>query len=83
MVPTRGLRRRARLRELLTVIQDATHEDHERLLESLGDRFDPKGFDRKRVKFDDPPRRQKLASRRPARSPPWEASQRSPPRALA
>ena len=46
---------------LLTVIQDPSHEDHESTLEWLGGRFDPDRFDPKRVKFDDPARRYRLA----------------------
>jgi Plasmid pRiA4b ORF-3-like protein len=46
---------------LLTVIQDPTHEEHESMLEWLGGRFDPDRFDPKRVKFDDPARRYRLA----------------------
>jgi hypothetical protein len=46
---------------VLTVIQDPTHEEHESMLEWLGGRFDPDRFEPKRVKFDDPARRYKLA----------------------
>jgi hypothetical protein len=64
---------------LLAVIQDPTHEEHESMLEWLGGRFDPDRFDPKRVRFDDPVRRYKLAfeapralslrGRRPTKSP--------------
>jgi Plasmid pRiA4b ORF-3-like protein len=47
--------------DLLTTIQDPTHEEYERILEWLGGRFDPDKFDPKRVKFDNPARRYKLA----------------------
>jgi hypothetical protein len=50
---------------VLTVIQDPTHEEHESMLEWLGGRFDPDRFDPKRVKFDDPARRYKLAFEAP------------------
>jgi Plasmid pRiA4b ORF-3-like protein len=50
---------------LLTVIQDPTHEEHESMLEWLGGRFDPDRFEPKRVKFDDPARRYKLAFEAP------------------
>jgi hypothetical protein len=50
---------------VLTVIQDPTHEEHESMLEWLGGRFDPDRFDPKRVKFDDPARRYKLAFETP------------------
>ena len=46
---------------LLTVIQDPSHEDYESTLEWRGGRFDPDRFDPKRVKFDDPARRYRLA----------------------
>jgi hypothetical protein len=50
---------------VLTVIQDSTHEEHESMLEWLGGRFDPERFDPKRVKFDDPARRYKIAFEAP------------------
>jgi hypothetical protein len=50
---------------VLTVIQNPTHEEHESMLEWLGGRFDPDRFDPKRVKFDDPARRYKLAFEAP------------------
>jgi hypothetical protein len=50
---------------VLTVIQDPTHEEHESMLQWLGGRFDPDRFDAKRVKFDDPARRFKLAFETP------------------
>lgn len=46
---------------LLTVIQNPSHEDYESTREWLGGRFDPDRFDPKRVKFDDPARRYRLA----------------------
>jgi hypothetical protein len=46
---------------LLTVMQDPAHEEYESMLEWLGGRFDPDRFDPKRVKFDDPARRYRLA----------------------
>jgi hypothetical protein len=55
---------------LLTVIQDPTHEEHESMLEWLGGRFDPERFDPKRVKFDDPARRYRLAFERPRQRAP-------------
>lgn len=54
---------------LLSVIQDPSHEEHESMLQWLGGRFDPDRFDPKRVKFDDPARRYNLefeAPRAPA-----------------
>ena len=50
---------------LLTVIQDPTHEEYESMLEWLGGRYDPDRFDPKRVKFDDPARRYHLAFEAP------------------
>ena len=50
---------------LLTVMQDPTHEEHESMLEWLGGRFDPGRFDPKRVKFDDPAHRYRLAFESP------------------
>ncbi len=50
---------------LLTVIQDPTHEEYESTLEWLGGRFDPDRFDPKRVKFDDPARRYRIAFEEP------------------
>lgn len=50
---------------LLAVLQDPTHEEYESTLEWLGGRFDPERFDPKRVKFDDPARRYRLAFEEP------------------
>jgi hypothetical protein len=50
---------------VLTVIQNPTHEEHESMLEWLGGRFDPERFDPRGVKFDDPARRYKLAFEAP------------------
>ena len=50
---------------LLTVIQDPTNEEHESMLEWIGGGFDPDRFDPKRVLFDDPARRYKLAFEAP------------------
>lgn len=43
--------------ELLAAIADPAHADHDRLLNWVGGRFDPEGFDPRRVKFDHPGRR--------------------------
>ena len=64
---------------VLTVIQDPTHEEHESMLEWLGGRFDPDSFDPKRVKFDDPARRYKLAFEAP-RAPARQGRRRTKPR---
>ena len=55
---------------LLTVIQDPTHEEYESTLEWLGGRFDPDTFDPKRVKFDDPARRYQFAFEEPRKRAP-------------
>jgi len=47
--------------DLLAVIRDPGHEEHERMLEWLGGRFDPEKFDPKKVTFDDPAKRWQLA----------------------
>jgi hypothetical protein len=47
--------------DLLAVIRDPSHEQHERMLEWLGGRFDPEKFDPKKVTFDDPAKRWQLA----------------------
>jgi len=62
---------------LLTVIQDPTHEEYESTLEWLGGRFDPDTFDPKRVKFDDPARRYQLAFEEP-RKRAGDVAQRRP-----
>jgi hypothetical protein len=50
---------------LLAVIQDPTHEEYESTFEWLGGRFDPDTFDPKRVQFDDPARRYRIAFEEP------------------
>jgi hypothetical protein len=50
---------------LLVVIEDPIHEEYESTLEWLGGRFDPDRFDPKRVKFDNPARRYRLAFEAP------------------
>lgn len=40
--------------ELLDVLRDPTHEEHESMLEWLGGPFDPTAFDPKKVRFDNP-----------------------------
>jgi hypothetical protein len=50
---------------LLTVMRDPTHEEYESMIVWLGGRFDPDKFDPKRVKFDDPARRYRLAIEAP------------------
>ena len=52
---------------LLAVISDPRHEDHESMLQWLGGRFDPEKFDPKKVKFDDPAKRWQVAFGQPAR----------------
>jgi hypothetical protein len=47
--------------DLLAVIRDPSHEEHESMLQWLGGRFDPEKFDPKKVTFDDPAKRWQLA----------------------
>lgn len=47
--------------ELLEVIGDPKHEEHERMLEWLGEPFDPEAFDVSAVSFDDPKERWQYA----------------------
>jgi hypothetical protein len=39
---------------MLNVLEDPEHEEHEDLLEWLGDAYDPEHFDPKEVLFEDP-----------------------------
>lgn len=47
--------------ELLEIIMDPTHEDHESTLDWIGDDFDPEYFDPAEVIFDDPQERWNIA----------------------
>ncbi|UCE73206.1 MAG: plasmid pRiA4b ORF-3 family protein [Methanomassiliicoccales archaeon] len=47
--------------ELLEAIRDPKHEEHESMLEWVGEEFDPEHFDVKEVRFDDPDKRRKIA----------------------
>jgi hypothetical protein len=47
--------------ELLEILSDKLHEQHEGMMEWLGDRFSPDEFDPKRVRFDDPKKRWETA----------------------
>ena len=47
--------------ELLEIIKNPEHEEHEEMLEWLGGEFDPEHFDREEVRFDDPDKRRKMA----------------------
>ena len=47
--------------ELLEAIRDPTHERHDGLLEWLGGRFDPDDFAPRKLRFDDPKKRWKIA----------------------
>jgi hypothetical protein len=42
---------------LLVIIQDPTHKEHERMLEWVGGEYDPEDFDAKKVEFSDPDQR--------------------------
>ena len=45
--------------ELLEIIKNPEHEEHEEMLEWLGGEFDPEDFDVEEVSFDDPDKRRK------------------------
>ena len=47
--------------ELLATIADPAHEEHESTLRWLGGRFDPEAFDARRVRFDNPKKRWRIA----------------------
>lgn len=47
--------------ELLEVIQDPAHEDHESILEWVGENYEPSAFDPKSVAFDNPQKRWRQA----------------------
>ena len=53
--------------DLLALIRDPSHEEHENMLQWLGGRFDPEKFDAKKVKFDNPAKRWQLAFAQPVR----------------
>ena len=47
--------------ELLEIIRNPEHEEHEEMLEWLGGEFDPEDFDVEEVSFADPDKRRKRA----------------------
>lgn len=47
--------------DFLCAIRDSTHEEHERMIEWSGGRYDPLAFDPRAVRFDDPRARWRLA----------------------
>lgn len=47
--------------DLLDIIGDPNHKEHEDMLDWLGEGYDPEHFDANQVKFDDPSRRQPIA----------------------
>jgi hypothetical protein len=47
--------------ELLEIIRNPEHEEHEEMMEWLGGKFDPEHFDTADVGFDDPDKRRKFA----------------------
>ena len=47
--------------EMLSITRDPSHEDHESMMEWVGGRYDPCMFDPKKVRFDNPKKRWKLA----------------------
>ncbi len=47
--------------ELLAILNDPTHEEHDSMPEWVGGAFDPVAFDPKAVKFDNPKKRWNIA----------------------
>lgn len=47
--------------DLKRIINDPDNEEHEEMMEWLGDEFNPEHFDAKEVIFDDPDKRRKIA----------------------
>ncbi|GFP27560.1 plasmid pRiA4b ORF-3 family protein [Candidatus Hakubella thermalkaliphila] len=47
--------------DLLEIIKNPNHEEHEEMMEWLGGEFDPEHFDVEDVSFDDPDKRRKFA----------------------
>lgn len=47
--------------EMLQIIQNPAHEEHESMLEWLGGGYNPDAFDPEKVRFDDPHKRWKVA----------------------
>lgn len=47
--------------DMLEVLGDPDHEEHESMLEWVGRRYDPAAFDPKEVRFDDPKKRWRMA----------------------
>lgn len=47
--------------QLLDIVSDKNHEEHEEMMEWLGGEFDPEHFDVEEVRFDDPDKRRKIA----------------------
>jgi len=49
--------------EFLEAVKKTHHEQHKEMLEWVGGEFDPEHFDVKKVIFDDPDKRRKMAFR--------------------
>jgi Plasmid pRiA4b ORF-3-like protein len=49
--------------ELLEVLRDPAHEEHASIVEWLGGNYEPDAFDAKKVRFDDPRKRWRVAFR--------------------
>ena len=45
----------------MEAIKDPEHEEHEEMLEWIGEEFDPEHFNPGEVHFDDPDKRRKIA----------------------
>ncbi len=46
---------------MLRVLRDPTHEEHESTVQWVGDGYDPAVFDPKKVRFDSPRKRWRIA----------------------
>ena len=47
--------------EMLKIVRSPSHEEHKSMMEWLGGRYDPKAFDPKKVRFDNPKKRWRIA----------------------
>ena len=47
--------------EMLKIVRNPSHKEHKSMMEWLGKKYDPKAFDPKKVKFDNPKKRWRIA----------------------
>jgi hypothetical protein len=47
--------------EMLKIVRNPSHKEHKSMMEWLGKKYDPKAFDPKNVKFDNPKKRWRIA----------------------